>query len=240
MLPFGWRSKSLRQYSSKPAGLVLTSSGEVVSPCTSTAGGSARPLAVGSEKSSDTLGSRRTFSAFCFSPTDVVITNRPSSGRHRATTGQAIGVPSRASVENSQVRNSCNTPSTSRGSASLPGRDSPPSPPASAEGRAPISGPPRFLLVSFAPTELLLSRGSLYGLKSGCSNERGPSTLPKHFTHTRSRHGCMRYTSPSTALRGSATMVEYRGEKAVEASHRENRGRRSRGRRPARRRRASG
>jgi hypothetical protein len=44
---------------------------------------------------------------------EVVSTNRPSSGRQKATTSQVIGVPSRSSVKNSLARNLSKTSSTS-------------------------------------------------------------------------------------------------------------------------------
>src|SRR5919112_1655846 len=118
-LPPGWILQILFQYSLRSLGLVWITSGTTASPCTSTAGGSSSPLAVGSENSSETLPSRRTLKALFGRPMDVVSTNCCSSGCHSVMRGQVIGVPSRASVENSQVRNSLKTSSTSGDRANL-------------------------------------------------------------------------------------------------------------------------
>jgi hypothetical protein len=48
-------------------------------------------------------------------PIDVVVMNCPVSARQKGSIGQVIGVPSAARVENSQVRNSRKTASTSAG-----------------------------------------------------------------------------------------------------------------------------
>jgi hypothetical protein len=92
--PAGWRRRTCRSSSSKPRSEVSTSSGETASTCTSTAGGFVRPLAVGSENSSETRGLRRTLKALCGSPIEVVIRKRPSSGYQKGRVGQVIGVPS--------------------------------------------------------------------------------------------------------------------------------------------------
>src|ERR1700736_1986561 len=100
---------------SKPPIEVLTKSGATASPCTSTAGGSKSPLPVGSEKSIETRGLRRILNALSGRPIDVVVMNWPVDGRKNGSIGHVIGVPSAARVENSQVRNSRKTASTSAG-----------------------------------------------------------------------------------------------------------------------------
>jgi hypothetical protein len=103
---------------------------------------------VGAENSSDTLRSRRTASAFRTSLTEVVSTNRPSSGCHRVTRCQVIGVPPRARFENSQVRNSRNTASTSGGSTSPSGRGFAPSQPAGARSDPQVAVVPAVHILS--------------------------------------------------------------------------------------------
>src|ERR1700738_1509713 len=100
---------------SKPPIEVWTSAGSTASPCTSTAGGSKSPLPVGSEKSIETRGLRRILNALSGRPIEVVVMNWPVDGRKNGSIGQVIGVPSAARVENSQVRNSRKTASTSAG-----------------------------------------------------------------------------------------------------------------------------
>src|SRR5262245_60952563 len=87
----------------------------MASPCTSTAGGSTSPHAVGSEQSSETRGVRRLLSAFCASALEVVTTKRPCSASKNGSVGQVIGVPSFARVLNSQVRTAWKTAMTSAG-----------------------------------------------------------------------------------------------------------------------------
>src|ERR1700730_15392196 len=101
--------------SRKPPIDVLTSSGAIASPCTRTDGGSNSPLPVGSEKSNETRGLRRILNALSGRPIEVVGLNWPVDARKNGSIGQVIGVPSAARVENSQVRNSRKTASTSAG-----------------------------------------------------------------------------------------------------------------------------
>src|SRR5271156_5900202 len=90
------------QSSSTPAGLLVSSPHTAV-PRMNNCTGSPSPLPVGSEKSRATRPSRRTFSAFWGKPIEVVISSVPSC-RRNGLVGHAIGVPSFASVANSQVR----------------------------------------------------------------------------------------------------------------------------------------
>src|ERR1700736_6387098 len=120
---------------SKPPIEVLTSSGATASPCTSTAGGSKSPLPVGSEKSIETRGLRRILNALSGRPIEVVVMNWPVDGRKNGSIGQVIGVPSAARVENSQVRNSRKTASTSAGI----GRAISPPAPAYCPGSSPVT-----------------------------------------------------------------------------------------------------
>src|SRR5919107_778956 len=112
----GCRREALRNSSSKPATEVSISSGATASPCTITAGGFSRPLAVGLENSSETRGLRRTLSAFWAKPMDAVTVKRFSSEYQKGNVGHVIGVPSLASVDSSHVLNSSKTSSTSGGS----------------------------------------------------------------------------------------------------------------------------
>jgi hypothetical protein len=89
--------------------------GNRVDPWTRTAAGSNSPLSVGSEKSRDTRGMRRMLNALSGRPIEVVVMKWPVAARKNGSIGQVIGVPSAARVENSQVRNSRNTASTSAG-----------------------------------------------------------------------------------------------------------------------------
>ncbi len=68
-------------------------------------GGSTSPLPVGSEKCSETCGSRRMLKAFAAKETDVVTVNDSEPRSRTATTGHATGVPSRAMVAISHVWN---------------------------------------------------------------------------------------------------------------------------------------
>lgn len=100
----GWRWNIWAQKAPRsPVGSVCTSSGQSAVPRTRICSGRVSPLAVGSEKSSATRGSRRTLKAFCGYPSEVVIMIVPS-GRSSPEVGQATGVPSLASVASSQVR----------------------------------------------------------------------------------------------------------------------------------------